>query len=265
MAKKKSVKSVPLCEAGAAYGWPATPAAEVVKPIVLAGESLLATLVSCLTTNLWRQPEGSREMARMACLEKATALERSLEENFRPIGVRKDGVRVETDRYTWQSYNLDTETNALSHSANRAAVGLVDGLREDLTTPGQIERLMTLEQELRETIQQIKSRHLSGLVAGTEESAPDWEFLPGRFRYKDKWHNLNGNSLKLLMAFVNARQHILTHDQINDACSEGGGDRPHAYVSELNSRLPKDWTARETKPVVPVPGAKAYRFTPPKS
>src|SRR5262249_1521772 len=49
------------------------------------------------------------------------------------------------------------------------------------------------------------------------EPRSDWEFEPGRFRYKASWHDLGGQRLVLLRAFVDARHMTLTHDEIRQA------------------------------------------------
>ena len=96
--------------------------------------------------------------------------------------------------------------------------------------------------------------------AGGGSPVGDWEFAPGRFRFRGKWHDLAGQRLALLEAFVRARHNTLTHDDIKSVCSPGyAASRAAAYVSELNSALCQLLQLRE-RPVKPIPSAEAYRF-----
>jgi hypothetical protein len=89
----------------------------------------------------------------------------------------------------------------------------------------------------------------------------EWDFsVPGQFRYKDCWHDLGGQSLRLLKAFVEARRQTLTHHEVRMvACGDDNSNREHAYVSELNTELKRCWGLEEN-PVRPVSGDKAYRL-----
>jgi hypothetical protein len=90
--------------------------------------------------------------------------------------------------------------------------------------------------------------------------AGTWEFLPGRFRYGDRWYDLDGQRLKLLEAFARARGLVLSHRQITEACADSGdGLRHAAYVSELNKSLMRLWHV-PTRPVRPVRGRASYRL-----
>jgi hypothetical protein len=86
--------------------------------------------------------------------------------------------------------------------------------------------------------------------------------MPGRFRYRDKWHDLTGQPWKLLKAFAEARHHTLTHKQIDDAVTDSAVGRTPGYVSELNKQLCKRWKLKD-RPVRARHGAEAYRLYPP--
>jgi hypothetical protein len=98
-------------------------------------------------------------------------------------------------------------------------------------------------------------RHQEVMPAG------EWDFtIPGQFRYKARWHDLGGQSLRLLKAFVEAKRQTLTHHEVRmAACGDDNSNREHAYVSELNTELKRCWGLEEN-PVRPVPGDKAYRL-----
>lgn len=90
---------------------------------------------------------------------------------------------------------------------------------------------------------------------------PEWEFAPGRFRYRtEKWHNLSAQNIRLLQAFVAAKGHTLTHSQINKACNDGYvADRHYAYVSELNKVLRRYWNG-SNNPIRAIHRQKAYQL-----
>jgi hypothetical protein len=114
-----------------------------------------------------------------------------------------------------------------------------------------------LDQEFARAVQRRKRKE-------AEEGQREWEFGPGWFRYKTETYNtVTGKNLRLLEAFVKARQKTLTHDNITKACNDDFGSRPaYNYVSELNATLCKLWRLSEN-PIQPIPGERAYRFNPP--
>jgi hypothetical protein len=95
----------------------------------------------------------------------------------------------------------------------------------------------------------------------------DWEFGTGQFRYKDEWNDLEGQSWKLLRAFV-TKDLALTHQEVCDWCCGDGepgsglSDRHYAYVSELNKKLCRIWKLKD-KPIRPIRGLEAYLLYPP--
>jgi hypothetical protein len=89
-----------------------------------------------------------------------------------------------------------------------------------------------------------------------------WDFVPGSFSYRGQWHNLDGQPLRLLEAFVRAKRYTLTHAEVNSAAANNEGFRPYAYVCELNKDLCRLWSL-DQRPIRPIPGIRAYRLTPP--
>jgi hypothetical protein len=99
--------------------------------------------------------------------------------------------------------------------------------------------------------------------ADYDPTAGDWESAPGQFRYLANWHDLTGQRLDLLAAFVKACHMTLTNHEISRACSKNyESNRPAAYVSELNRALCTLLSVTE-KPIRPIPRGKAYRLYPP--
>jgi hypothetical protein len=99
------------------------------------------------------------------------------------------------------------------------------------------------------------------------EEVPEWEFGPGRFRYRGgKWDDrLTGQSFRLLQEFYEATDKTLSHNQINRICSRdpnGYTSRANAYVSELNRKLRTLLKLRDS-PIVPIPGQQIYRLQSP--
>jgi hypothetical protein len=90
-----------------------------------------------------------------------------------------------------------------------------------------------------------------------------WEWSLSGFRYNGRDHELSGQSRRLLQAFVQAKHMTLSHDQVDEVCSESDTKRAAAYVSELNKALSRMWGHGPDKYVRPVSGEKAYRLYPP--
>ncbi len=94
----------------------------------------------------------------------------------------------------------------------------------------------------------------------------EWKWLVDGFERHGVKYPLTGQPLKLLKAFVAAKGlgngYVLTHQQINNACSDGLTERAGGYVAELNKALCALWHL-ETKPITPIHREKSYRFAPP--
>src|SRR5205823_6483567 len=78
-------------------------------------------------------------------------------------------------------------------------------------------------------------------VAQDARSTAVWEFRPGGFSYGRQSHDLSGQPLRLLRAFVESTNRTLTHQQIidrvwGDAYSPSEG-RVRGLISDLRRRL----------------------------
>jgi hypothetical protein len=95
----------------------------------------------------------------------------------------------------------------------------------------------------------------------------DWEFKLDGFRYKTMWHDLSGQKLRLLKAFVDAEDMTLSHRRIDEVCGDNLTLRAYTYVCELNKALRK-LLELDKRPVRPIRGRhpggeKYYRLHPP--
>ncbi len=118
--------------------------------------------------------------------------------------------------------------------------------------------LATLEQHSDEEFEKMRE-----LIRRALESKTGWEFIPGKFRFNTaQWYDLTTQNLKLLEAFSRDKQHTLTHDAIDNLCSEGYSVSPYNCISRLNKALCKCWKLKE-KPIKAVHRSKAYRLYPP--
>ena len=100
--------------------------------------------------------------------------------------------------------------------------------------------------------------------SGNAKKATEWRWVKdGFYRFGTKYP-LKGQPLKLLKVFVRAGElgdgYVLTHQQINEACSEET-ERAGQYVAELNKALCALWRL-EIKPITAIPKAESLPIDP---
>jgi hypothetical protein len=91
----------------------------------------------------------------------------------------------------------------------------------------------------------------------------EWEFSPGHYRYRGgPLTPLRHQLYRLLTAFVDAKEMILTHAQIISAVTDDDSStRVYQYIGELNKDLRQQFQI-DKNPIVPIQGGGAYRLDP---
>jgi hypothetical protein len=102
------------------------------------------------------------------------------------------------------------------------------------------------------------------LWPGEPAEADRWQVDVGRFRYGGgAWQLLDGKPMRLLHAFVTAKNHVLGHEQIRTLDDLYDVLEPYRDVSDLNKQLRK-LLRLKANPIQPIYGSEAYRLDPPQ-
>jgi hypothetical protein len=102
----------------------------------------------------------------------------------------------------------------------------------------------------------------SGPPVDAATPASDWEFSPGRFRYKQDWYDLSNTALKLLERFVKAKGMTLNADEISKLTpARVSPSRCYARVAELRKILKKTLKLLNDYDPLPPVDREAWRLS----